>query len=232
MFKLALIGKNISHSKSQKMYEEILGSTVNYDLIDCAEQDLLPQLSELFPKYQGVSITSPYKRNYLDSVLFEDENLIQLNAINALKLKDGKFYGSNTDYFAMIQLIEGFMVNKNINYFVILGDGAMSQILQIILRQKKAPFILLSRKLGNLKNLDTEVAKLVGENNTLVINSCDRSYRCDVSLNSNYSFWDLNYGIAQHLEHFSSLKVDYIDGLSLLKLQARFALSFWNLKRI
>ncbi len=232
MYKLALIGKDISHSKSQKMYEEILDTEVEYDLIDCRDIASLPKLKDLFPKYQGVSITAPYKRAYLDQVSFQDKNLIQLNAINALKLGSDGFYGSNTDYFAMLSILEEYIVNKGINYFVILGDGAMSTILQLILSSLGKSFIVLSRKLGNLTELENIVDELLEDQNTLVINSCGRSYRCDLSINQNYRFWDLNYGIQEHHEHFSSQEVEYIDGLSLLKLQARFALSFWNLKTI
>ena len=42
MIKLALLGKNISHSKSPEIYKTILKSNFSYDLIDCESIEMTP----------------------------------------------------------------------------------------------------------------------------------------------------------------------------------------------
>ncbi len=62
-YKLALIGKNISHSKSPEIYNKLLNNQVEYTLLDCDTVDAIPSLDELMKKFDGVSITSPYKES-------------------------------------------------------------------------------------------------------------------------------------------------------------------------
>ena len=71
--KLALIGSNIAHSKSQDMYEKILKQSINYDLIDVPKNEL-PTLIDLAAQYDGVSITAPYKKDYLDKISNKEEH--------------------------------------------------------------------------------------------------------------------------------------------------------------
>ena len=55
MLKLALVGKEISHSLSQKMYEDLLKQKVDYSLLDYSSNQLIPPLSVLFGNVWRVS---------------------------------------------------------------------------------------------------------------------------------------------------------------------------------
>ena len=96
MISLALIGKGIQHSKSQKMYEELLLQKINYHLIDCYNEKEIPHLEELFSKYDGVSITSPYKTFFLNKLKL-DNDVKKINAVNCIAKTDGDFRGFNND---------------------------------------------------------------------------------------------------------------------------------------
>lgn len=218
--KLALIGKDISHSKSQMMYESILKKAVNYTLLDYKSELLIPKLSELKEKFIGVSITAPYKKHFLDEV----ENLSSFGAINAVDLRGEKFRAINTDLMAIERLWERF---ENISEIYLIGSGAMAELFIHFFKKKQIAYIQFSRKLDNLDQLSQVKGK---SQSCLVINCCSRDYIFDKALlEGSYNFWDMNYSFESHEKQFSNTNVRYIDGLSLLKLQAKFAASFWNL---
>ena len=84
--RLALIGQSIGHSKSECIYRELLaGSGVNlsYQMLDCATSVDIPSLAELGDRFDGVSITSPYKRFFFDKVIerFSKKKIIMNNKI-------------------------------------------------------------------------------------------------------------------------------------------------------
>ncbi len=83
---------------------------------------------------------------------------------------------------------------------------------------------ILSRKLNNLTNIDSRGFELI-------VNCCSREYKFNID---NFSlstfFWDMNYSHTHNSSYCERKKIKYIDGLELLEEQARFALSFWNLK--
>jgi len=68
MNKFALVGKDISHSRSPEMYRKLISSDVKYDLLDYQSDLDIPTAVELLSKYDGINITSPYKKNFLNQV--------------------------------------------------------------------------------------------------------------------------------------------------------------------
>ena len=54
---LGLLGKDIAHSKSKNMYEELLGCDVSYTHFDHSTPESIPTLEEIFSKVSGLSIT-------------------------------------------------------------------------------------------------------------------------------------------------------------------------------
>jgi len=67
MISLALLGKNISHSKSREVYEELLAEKIDYKIYDCPSPSDIPSLDAFFKKHKGLSITSPYKKFFFGS---------------------------------------------------------------------------------------------------------------------------------------------------------------------
>ena len=88
MISLALIGKDIRHSRSKEIYEDLLGQMIDYKIYDCPSPSDVPALDDIFIKSIGLSITSPYKKIFLDQVEISG---VDLNAINCIK-KSGDNY--------------------------------------------------------------------------------------------------------------------------------------------
>ena len=53
-YKLALIGKNIAHSKSPEVYKTLLDNNVEYTLLDFISENEIPKLSELLKTFDGI----------------------------------------------------------------------------------------------------------------------------------------------------------------------------------
>ena len=226
--KLALLGKNIAHSKSQKMYEGILKREISYELIDCKTQEEIPALNKIFDQNLGLSITSPYKEVFLDQCKLED-SVKTLKAINCIRKKDNEFQGTNTDYMACIHILKKKKEIGDIEVFI-LGDGAMSRVVEAACSELVLNVNVLSRK----KNKDffemsfLEYPKLEFKF-YLIVNTCSRDYVFKNQLPEYFSFWDLNYDFPAH--HYLKEKLAaFEDGLELLELQASFALDFWSIK--
>lgn len=218
---MALIGKNISHSKSKEMYEKILNEKVSYTLLDYKESSEIPNLSKLLQDFPRISITAPYKNYAFDNIDYFKENILDLESVNAIKLVDRKVLGTNTDILAFKFLYErDFSKFKNI---FILGDGNMSQMAQKYFQYIDKSYEVYSRNKNNLQKLsEIEISE------SLIINCCSREYQFSTQIQSNSIFWDMNYNLKHHQEYFTQNNMQYRDGIELLELQAKFALSFWN----
>ncbi len=219
---LALIGKNISHSKSQLMYEDLLKQAVNYDLLDYESPDNLPSLLELKKRYLGVSITAPYKKHYLEMGTVINS---KIPAINCIVFKEGSTELHNTDYLAALEILNGFQIDTETTVSV-LGDGAMGQLMEKVCEELKLPFKTYSRKKKNLSNINRDLSN---NKNNLIVNCISRDYIYNFPGELKGIFWDLNYSHPEQAEKIKKTKLEYIDGLELLYLQAKYALNNWNL---
>lgn len=229
MIKLALVGKNISHSKSPEIYSQFLGEELIYTLLDYQSPKEIPSAEKLLNQFDGISITSPYKEHFIREInLVEDA--ANLQAVNCLrKSQDNKIEGVNTDYLAVVVILnELFQLYGELEVLV-LGDGVMSRVLQFALRQLKKKYNVISRKL-NPKFSNINLPDFLDQNKILVINTCSREFVYSKELNKNIIFWDFNYNFSPHCDLFKD-KCIYIDGLSLLTLQAEFAIQFWSINK-
>jgi len=232
MIKLALVGKNIKHSRSAEIYKKLIGSDVQYDLLDYADSSQIPSVSKLFETYQGINITSPYKLHFLNQVQLSSQART-LGAINCIIFKDNHYIGENTDYLAIIDILNRFKSsNQNVNV-VILGDGVMSHITQVALTSLKMEYQIYSRKLTkqfNQLNLTTIFDQsFKSDGFRLVINTCSRDYVFKGIIDKKISFWDYNYNFPDRLLSLGKNSKQYIDGSEMLELQAKYALANWSI---
>ncbi|MDH5581006.1 MAG: hypothetical protein OEY33_03805 [Bdellovibrionales bacterium] len=218
MLSLGLLGKNIAHSKSQKMYEELTGEPVDYKLFDYNKESEIPSLDWFFKNIKGLSITSPYKRHFLDAVNVEDN----FDSINCIKHEKGQYWATNTDYKAIEKVFPKILDLKDYNSIFILGDGSMASLSKRFLDSHKIKYSQLSRK----KNGPLEETEFKG--NSLIINTCSREFIYRGQISKTSVFYDFNYNFRVHKNYLEPIIFKYFDGLELLKLQALYALKFWG----
>lgn len=221
MNKLALVGRGIQHSRSKQIYEKLLQRNISYTLLDYQNENEIPLALELLKTFEGISITAPYKNHFLDQL---DENFSPINSVNTLRMKNGKVEGQNTDYLAVEEILKK-LLQKNFNHIFVLGDGVMGKLTEILLKKSQTNYVTLSRRKNNFHILD----HLTKDQSYFIINSCAREYVYSGPVESNILFWDMNYNLEHNSRLFAACSEQYIDGLELLELQAKYALSFWNL---
>jgi shikimate dehydrogenase len=222
--KLGLVGRNISHSKSKKVYEKILGKDVDYSLLDYPTEYEIPTLDEIFSGgLIGLSITSPYKGHFIDQVVIDNKFVNNMGIINCIKKSDEKYFATNTDYLAIEVLLSNYL--KEHSAVTILGNGMMARVCISILNILAMPYKQYSRSVdGAIDTLDLALE----DKKVLVINSCSRDYVFNGKLGVMDTFWDMNYSFDPHANNLKK-KCNYEDGLELLTLQGRFAVDFWNI---
>ncbi len=216
---LALVGKNIKHSQSQNIYERLLNKSISYDLLDYASESEIASADELLKKYDGFSITAPYKTHFLSE---SEVTCDYKKAVNTVYKKESNIYSTNTDLLGC----EEILLKLKASNILVLGDGAMAKMIEFLGTKLGISVKLISRKNELLDKLDQFVKDL--PQNSLVINSCSRSYDFKFKTNSHLIVWDLNYNAdsASWFSQFSNIQ--YFDGIGLLELQAKYALKHWN----
>ena len=221
MLKLGLIGKNISHSKSQDTYESLLKQSVSYSLLDFATEQDIPSLERLFEENQfdGLSVTAPYKRFMAKRVL----HTLPFEIVNCIRWSSGESIGTNTDYLALQKLLPKMLSEQSLEKIILLGNGAMAELVSIISKRLCLDLTHFYRTKEN----EIEELDLSSQENALIINACSRSFRYRGKLPAMGVFWDFNY---ENLEQQKLIKnIRYVDGIELLKEQAKEAISFWQL---
>ncbi|MEX0798541.1 MAG: hypothetical protein WEB87_03205 [Bacteriovoracaceae bacterium] len=221
-----MIGENIQHSLSPSIYAELLGDKVDYTLLDYEHFADIPPLKELLGPFDGVSVTAPYKKFVFKKVDRSEEAASRLQAVNAVKLENGFIWGANTDAKAFNEIFKEKFFEKNMTV-LILGDGAMSKVAKTFLETEEIDHKVLSRKLGNLQNLEGYLNQ--AKKAPLIINACSREFTLDFASSKQLKIWDFNYDLPKHSSFCHAHNHHYFDGKELLFRQARYALRFWNL---
>jgi shikimate 5-dehydrogenase len=217
--RLGLIGKNISHSQSPRIYKELLGTNIIYDLIDVPDLASLPSIHELAKIYDGLNITAPYKKSYLNQVQIDD-SVQDLFSINTISFGE-HIIGTNTDYFGLKTILARYVGFE----IILLGNGSMAQVTLKVMKELKLTMLEQFYRLKDGEIFQLDLSRFT-QQKLLIINSCSRSFCFQGKLPPQAIFLDYNYDFISHQNLKSQLL--YQDGLELLQLQAEAAVNFWN----
>ncbi len=225
--KLALLGYPISHSLSPSLYRELLGDKLEkYDLLEIENSDLVPGLPTLAEMYDGLSITTPYKKHFYSEVVITSPIVKEIKAINTLSFRKSGIYGTNTDVTAVEQILLEFKSQHPDLNLIILGDGVMARLTVMVAKVLRISYEQFSRKKGDdVSHLDLSAAR---ESQTVVINCCSREFVFQGKLHPELIFWDYNYSFIPHQTTLPSQVKSYVDGQEMLRLQAIAAIEFWS----
>lgn len=145
MNKYGLVGKKLGHSLSPEIHNYIfdkLGVEAEYSLYEIEDgKDILKLMKEKGIK--GFNITIPYKEIVMSQLDFISEEAEKIGAVNLVKIKNGKSYGYNSDYYGVIEMLEkhGVKVKGKICY--VLGSGGASKSVIVALHDLGAKEIVV-----------------------------------------------------------------------------------------
>ncbi len=230
--KLALLGFPINHSKSPDLYKEILGEKLeSYELLSYESPGDIPTLQQLSRRYNGLNITTPYKRHFFNDVVIHNSDVREIGAINTIAFTAEGAIGENTDLLAVIEILQEFKMQHAQLHLVILGGGVMAKVTEIAARKLSIPFLKRSRsfngKIDQISLLRQDLG-LNGNGQVIVINACSRDFVFCGKLESDFIFWDYNYSFPPHELVITKLVKTYIDGRDMLKRQAMAAARVWS----
>lgn len=240
-----LIGYPLSHSFSQKYFEEkftcenIADSEYRNFSIESIEK-LREVLSEN-PDLIGLNVTIPYKEKVIAFLNELDETTREIGAVNCIKIEDGKLKGFNTDAYGFEMSIKPFLENKY-ERALILGTGGASKAVAYVLKRWNIPFHYATRNPNAPNHLSYhDLSKDNIKHFQLIINttplgtfpntesSPDLPYE---GMSSAHFLYDLVYNPSEtvFLRKGKEQGAHTMNGLKMLELQAERGWNIWNNK--
>ncbi|VEU82872.1 shikimate dehydrogenase family protein [Acholeplasma hippikon] len=154
MKNFALIGKNIGHSISPFLHQEIAriyNLKLTYQILDLQTGGQLEEVIQKLKKKElhGANVTIPYKEDiliYLDDITYEAK---QIGAINTIFLDNKIAVGANTDYNGLIGLIRHSKIHIKDKNVIILGTGGASKAALKVCKDLGANVTIVTRDKQN-----------------------------------------------------------------------------------
>ena len=237
MIKYALLGKSLSHSfseqyLSEKFFKEGIKNTeyINLELDNL--NNLKDKIKEL--NLSGFNVTIPYKIEIISKLDFISNQAKTINAVNTVKVIEGKLHGFNTDVIGFTKSISP-LLNKR-RKALILGNGGSSKAIQFALQKLNISWKVVSR------NTDfdyRQITKKIIDSVEIIINCTPLGTYPKIEeypqlpynlLNSKHLLYDLVYNPKQTkfltfgLANNCSIK----NGEEMLVLQAEESWEIWN----
>ncbi len=241
--RFGLIGERLAHSFSKSYFEEkfLKLSLSNYAYSNYEFADL-SKVNELLeePEIIGLNVTNPYKTQIIPYLSQLSEEVKEINAVNCIKIVNGKSIGYNTDCYGFSQSIKPFLEPIH-NKALIIGTGGSSKAVAYALQKIGVDVFYLSRSAQVGYNFITYDSL-----NANVINACKLIVNCTpIGLFPNvnespdipYEFitpehlcYDLIYNPpeTQFLLKCKTQGALVVNGLSMLHQQAEKAWEIWQ----
>ena len=160
-----LIGEHLSHSYSCEIHAAI--ADYRYELLELRPEEVGPFLQKR--DFRAINVTIPYKQDvipYLDGI---SEEARRIGAVNTIVNRDGRLYGTNTDFAGMRELVRYAGIDVSGRKVLILGTGGTAKTARAVMESLGAAAILpVSRKSGGGAVSYEEAVRLHGDAQIIV----------------------------------------------------------------
>ena len=160
---LCIIGHPISHSMSPLMHNIALKDLkldyvyIAFDVIPKNLKYALEGIKAL--NIRGINVTIPHKENVIRYLDVLDSIAQKIGAVNAIKLKDGLFFGRNTDAEGAIQALSNSGINTSGFDVLLLGSGGAAKAVSYGLIQNINKLTILNRTEQKAKELANKLRR-------------------------------------------------------------------------
>lgn len=141
----AVLGEKLSHTLSPQIHNFLLNKlNINgsYGVIEAKRENISKIIDSLkVLGYEGINVTIPYKESIMPYINEISEEAKSIGAVNTIKIKDGKSYGYNTDYYGFGKMLEIANIDAEGKDVVILGAGGAAKALIAFLHDAKVKSI-------------------------------------------------------------------------------------------
>lgn len=141
----AVLGEKLSHTLSPQIHNFLLNKlNINgsYGVIEAKRENISKIIDSLkVLGYEGINVTIPYKESIMPYIDEISEEAKSIGAVNTIKIKDGKSYGYNTDYYGFGKMLEIANIDAEGKDVVILGAGGAAKALIAFLHDAKVKSI-------------------------------------------------------------------------------------------
>lgn len=125
--RFALVGHGLKHTLSPQLHAKLFAySGINAEYLVYDVDDV----EKFFPIADGLNVTIPHKKTYINKLCSVDTFASELGAINCV---DEKYCGYNTDYYGFITDFNKFCSLKNASVLVIGYGGAGRVIVRALM---------------------------------------------------------------------------------------------------
>lgn len=241
IYKLGLVGKNISYSFSKKYFQDkfqrLMLNNYSYEIFDCKDISEIPNLLQ-DNNLLGFNVTIPYKEKIIDFLDELSEEAQQIGAVNCVLIQDGKKIGYNTDAFGFEKTLK-IHRKKNQDSALILGNGGAAKAVEYVLNKNGIETQIISRNSAiNFENLE---AKTVQNNKIIVqctpVGTFPNTEDClkfpFEGLGNEHLIIDLIYNpnYTKFMLKASEMRAKTVNGFYMLEQQAEKAWEIWENKK-
>lgn len=130
---LGVLGEKLGHSLSPEIHADLLeqqgirGIFKKYEMDKREVHHILDVMKK--DNIIGMNVTMPYKETAYRLVDVLDSHAKEIGAVNTIFMKDGIFYGYNTDYIGVVSMFKKAHVELASKDIVILGSGGAAKAL-------------------------------------------------------------------------------------------------------
>lgn len=240
MKKYGLVGKSLSHSFSERYFNDkfaALNIDAQYRLFE------LPTPEEIAGFLQetdalGLNVTVPYKQTVIRYCKSLDETALRVGAVNCLLKKNNEWIGYNTDVFGFLQSVKPFLTLYH-SRALILGTGGAAKAVAYALSGLGISFRMVSRNPSQGQLHYQQLSPQVLQSFPLIINatpcgmypdSASSPLRDYSGISGDHLLIDLIYNPEKtlFLQKGEAFGASVLNGMSMLKLQAEKSWEIWN----
>ncbi len=237
-----LIGFPLEHSFSEtyfaeKFFREGIHECEyrNFPLQSIAEfSQLIQSEKNLF----GLNVTIPYKESVIPFLDVLDPLAQEINAVNCVRIINGKTKGFNTDVFGFEESLK-MVLQKHHDRALILGSGGGSNAVQHVLRKLRIEFKIVSRNPSENALSYDALNEIIISENKLIINTTPVGQFPDTHkspaihyqyISNAHLLFDLIYNpeLTTFLLEGRKRGAQIKNGLEMLYLQGEKSWEIWN----
>ncbi len=253
MKKFALIGEKLSHSISPFIHKQLFslyGEDADYSIVEIQKSDFDVKAEEL-SALNGFNVTIPYKTNIISKLHYISDSARDMGAVNTVAVKNGKFYGYNTDIDGFLSALHGADISLS-GRVLILGSGGFSRMAVYSACRNGCEIFINSRSPQSAKKIKEEMALLFPNVKIELLNELDENASFDLIINgtpvgmsgfdtqslplpesiikNSKAYFDAVYNPLETkaVEFARENNIPALSGLSMLVLQAAKAQEIWN----